>query len=90
LEPVACGQDDGVDAVEIAVVAVGVVAGLGERALGDRQRAAVFSQRRVLVGGGRGIGLAVRGYGLAVGGERAGERAAVIIGHGVGSAASSA
>ena len=62
-------KQDRVDAVEIAVVAIGVAAALVEGSVGECQAAAILCQSDVLVDGFGGNGFAVARYFFAVGGD---------------------
>ena len=84
LGTLAHGEQDRVQAVEVAVVAVGIVSRLGEGAVGDGEGAAVLGEGRVLVGL-RGVGrLTVGGDLFPIGSQGTAVGAGVVEGHRVG------
>ena len=86
LGPLVHRQDDGVGTVEVAAVAVGIVAGLRDCAVLQHRHAGVLGKNRILVGLGSLNRLTLRRDLLAVGGKHSRVRVRIIEGHRVGTA----
>ena len=86
LGPLVHGQDNGVGAVEVAAVAIGIVAGLRDCAVLQHRHAGVLGKNRILVGLGSLNRLALRRGLLAVGSKHSRVRARIVEGHRVGAA----
>ena len=86
LGPLIHSQDDGVGTVEVAVVAVGIVAGLRDCAVLKHRHAGVLGKDRILVGLGGLNRLALDIGLLTVGSKNSRVRARIVEGHSIGAA----